>query len=67
MSYKFNKLHHDRIVREAERKALTTISRSQAWVQEQKGLFPKRVKLSQNSVGWRLSDLLEWIESREAV
>ena len=67
MSNKFKQLTLDRIVKEAERKQLTTISRSQAWVQEQKGLFPKRVKLSQNSVGWRLSDLLEWIESREAV
>jgi prophage regulatory protein len=67
MLQQHNTLIPNRIVREAERKQLTTISRSQAWIQEQKGLFPKRVKLSANSVGWRLSDLLEWIESREAV
>ncbi len=61
-----NTLIPNRIVREAERKQLTTISRTQAWVLEQNGLFPKRIKLSSNSIGWRLSDLLEWIESREA-
>jgi predicted DNA-binding transcriptional regulator AlpA len=67
MLQQHNTLIPNRIVREAERKRLTTISRTQAWVLEQNGLFPKRVKLSTNSVGWRLSDLLEWIESREAV
>ncbi len=67
MPNKFNSLTQERIVREAERKQLTTISRTHAWVLEQNGLFPKRIKLSSNSVGWRLSDLLEWIESREAV
>jgi len=66
MPNKFNNLTQERIVREAERKQLTTISRTQAWVLEQNGLFPKRIKLSSNSIGWRLSDLLEWIESREA-
>lgn len=29
--------------------------------------FPKRVILSRRAVGWRLSEVLEWIASRQAV
>ncbi len=57
----------DRIVREEERRALTSVSRTQAWRLEKRGLFPKRVKLcGSHSVGWRLSELMDWIESRGA-
>nr|WP_319553519.1 AlpA family phage regulatory protein [uncultured Vibrio sp.] len=58
--------HHktDRLVREEERKFITSISRSQAWKLEQQGLFPKRVQLGIRSVAWRLSELLEWVDTR---
>lgn len=55
----------DRLIREGERKFLTSISRSQAWILEQKGLFPARLKLGNRSVAWKLSEILAWIESRE--
>lgn len=57
----------DRIVREAERKELTGISRVRAWELEKLGHFPKRRKLTPNgsSVGWLYSELLDWIQSRE--
>ncbi|HIF9109853.1 TPA: AlpA family phage regulatory protein [Photobacterium damselae] len=54
----------DRIVREAERKQITSISRAQAYQLEKRGLFPKRVRLGSRSVGWRLSDLEEWMNNR---
>jgi prophage regulatory protein len=56
----------DRIVREAERKAITSISRTTAWSLERKGLFPKRRQLypQSTSVGWLLSELTEWVGSR---
>lgn len=57
----------DRLIREQERLRLTSISRSQAWVLEQKGLFPKRRKLGNRSVAWVLSEIMAWIESREGV
>ncbi|EGQ8608273.1 MULTISPECIES: helix-turn-helix transcriptional regulator [Vibrio] len=57
----------DRLIREDERRTLTSISRSQAWVLEQKGLFPKRIRLGSRSVAWRLSEILKWIETREGV
>ena len=63
--------HHpqDRIVREAERKAITSISRTTAWSLERKGLFPKRRQLypQSTSVGWLLSELTEWVASRQTV
>ncbi|MGL4612340.1 MAG: AlpA family phage regulatory protein, partial [Shewanella sp.] len=44
----------DRLVREAERKKITSISRTTAWSLERKGLFPKRRQLypQSTSVGW---------------
>ena len=48
----------ERYVKEKERQKITAISRAQAWELERKGLYPKRVKLSSQSVAWLLSDLL---------
>ncbi|HHI5045589.1 TPA: AlpA family phage regulatory protein [Vibrio parahaemolyticus] len=61
-----NTLQIDRIVREAERKELTGISRVRAWELEKLGHFPKRRKLTPNgsSVGWLLSEIMEWISTR---
>ena len=52
-------LSYDRIVKEAERAKITSISRSQAFQLERINQFPKRVRLSSHSVGWRLSELLQ--------
>ncbi|EGU0166501.1 AlpA family phage regulatory protein [Vibrio parahaemolyticus] len=55
----------DRIVREEERRNITSISRTQAWRLEKRGLFPKRVKLGgSHAVGWKLSEIMAWVESR---
>lgn len=56
----------DRFIRESERKAITSISRSAAWTLEKKGLFPRRRKLHPHSTttGWLLSELVEWVNSR---
>ncbi|AAN53469.1 MULTISPECIES: AlpA family phage regulatory protein [Shewanella] len=53
----------DRIVRETERKLITSISRSQAFQLERLNRFPKRIKLGNRSVGWRLSELMQWVHS----
>ncbi len=57
----------DRIVRENERFTLTGISRVRTWELEKLGHFPKRRKLTPNgnSIGWLLSEINEWIQSRE--
>lgn len=55
--------NYDRIVKETEREKITSISRSQCFQLERKNLFPKRVRLSTHSVGWRLSELLHFVQS----
>ncbi|AAZ24733.1 helix-turn-helix transcriptional regulator [Colwellia psychrerythraea] len=59
----------DYLIREKEREALTTLGRTQAWVLEQQGLFPKRRKLyaGGNINVWLMSEISEWIQSRESV
>ena len=54
----------DRLVREQERRNITSISRSTAWKLEREGKFPKRKQLGPKSCGWLLSDLLIWITVR---
>lgn len=55
----------DRIVREKERRHITGRSPAQWWRDERDGKAPQRIRLGENAVGWRLSDLLAWIESRQ--
>jgi len=65
-----NTLVPDRIVREAERKYITGVGRTQAWVLEKEGSYPKRRLLNPNGgsgICWLLSELLEWCHSREVV
>jgi len=57
----------ERIVREADRQYVTSISRTKAWQLEKEGLFPKRIRLGNRSVGWKLSELLEWVENQPRV
>ncbi|EPN6933426.1 TPA: AlpA family phage regulatory protein [Klebsiella pneumoniae] len=52
---------YDRIVREKERRDITSLCRSSAWVMEQSGNYPRRRKVGRGGVGWLLSDLLHWI------
>ncbi len=55
----------DRIVKERERREITATSAATAWRGEKAGTFPKRIRLGANSVGWRLSELMAWVESRQ--
>ncbi|EEC9575320.1 helix-turn-helix transcriptional regulator [Escherichia coli] len=54
----------DRLVREKERKEITSISRSQAWKLEREGNYSPRKTIGKKSCGWLLSDLLWWIQTR---
>jgi len=56
----------DRIVRKPEARHITGLSDPTMWRQEQRGLFPKRRRLTNNGAsGWLLSELMEWIHSRK--
>ena len=54
----------DRIIRESERQLITSISRSQAYQLEKVDRFPKRIVLGSRSVGWRLSEIMQWLNDR---
>ncbi|EOG1781947.1 helix-turn-helix transcriptional regulator [Vibrio parahaemolyticus] len=55
----------DRLIREKERCLITQISRTQAWRLEKQGKFPRRITHGR-SVFWRFSDIMDWLQSREA-
>lgn len=42
---------------------LTNLSRSTIWRKEREQTFPARVRLSKNRVGWRESEIQNWIAS----
>ncbi len=54
----------DKIIRVDDVIEMTSVSRGTLWRWERLGKFPKRVPLGANSVGWRLSEVNDWIKSR---
>lgn len=55
----------ERICDERETKALTgNLSRAQRYRMMKAGAFPARVQLSPGRGGWRLGDLLDWLQAR---
>jgi len=55
-----------RIVRLPVVMDMTGLSRTTIWRLERDGQFPKRRRLSANSVGWIMQSVQEWIAEREA-
>lgn len=56
-----------RIIRKAEVQRLTGLSYTSIWRKEKAGEFVPRVRLGANSVGWRESDVMRWLDERESV
>ncbi|WP_082545175.1 helix-turn-helix transcriptional regulator [Sphingopyxis sp. Root1497] len=52
----------DRLVRLPTVISRTGLSRSTIYEKIAEGTFPKQIRLSKSSVGWRESQLDEWIE-----
>lgn len=57
--------HRNRIIRKPEAVHMAGVSASTLMRMELAGTFPKRVKLSTNSVGYLYMQVLEWVESRQ--
>jgi prophage regulatory protein len=55
------------ILRRPAVEQLTGLSYTTIYRKMRTGEFPPRVRLGQNSVGWRESDVRAWISSRETV
>jgi len=56
----------ERIIRIDEVMHLTSLSRSTIWRYEKDNQFPKREKLGAKNVGWKLSEVQDWIENRKS-
>ncbi len=56
----------ERIVREAECRRLTGLSRTTRWTLERQGRFPKRVPMEGHTIGWLETELMAWIMERKA-
>ncbi|WP_083761204.1 helix-turn-helix transcriptional regulator [Pelobacter propionicus] len=57
----------DRIIRPKETSTITGRSLASIWRDEKAGNFPSRIRLGANSVGYRLSEVMAWVESRQVV
>lgn len=54
----------ERMIREAECRRLTGICRTTRYMMEKEGEFPTRRKLGGRAVGWLLSEVTAWQQSR---
>lgn len=55
----------DRYLREPECFHVTGLSRVTRWRLEKIGKFPKRKKLSANTIGWLESEIIRWLATRD--
>jgi len=55
----------DRFIRFPELRSITGFSRTTTWRKERESSFPSRCKISAGAVGWRLSEVMAWLENRE--
>jgi prophage regulatory protein len=55
-----------RMIREAECRATTGLSRSTRYRLERCGAFPRRRRLGKNSVGWPDDEVQAWLHSRSS-
>ena len=55
----------DRIISESEVIHLVGLSKSPIMRLENKGEFPKRIKLALRRVGWSLQEVRQWVEDKK--
>ena len=54
----------DKFLRRPEVEQITSLKDPQMWREENAGRFPKRHKLTTRTVGWRASEINEWMNTR---
>ena len=62
-----NRTKIDRILKLPEVVEITSLSKSTIYEYLKTGEFPKQVKLTKKSVGWRESEIIAFLDSRVAV
>ena len=54
----------DPILRESQVRRVTGFCRSSRFELERRGQFPARLKLTGRAVGWKTSEVKDWLEAR---
>lgn len=62
-----NLTHESRILRDAEVRRRTGLSRTQRWRKVRDGSFPPPIQVSANRVGWMEADITNWLNARPVV
>lgn len=57
-------LHHLRILTQKELRGLVPYTPQHILRLEKAGKFPRRMKFGQNRIGWRLTDIKDWLHAR---
>ncbi len=57
----------DRIIRKPELLQITGVSIASVYRWVANGTFPSPVKLGSNSVGWRETEIRDWLDNRDRV
>jgi prophage regulatory protein len=60
-------MNSDKVVRRKQLLELIGVSSVTQWRLERAGLFPQRFRLGLGGVGWHLTEVEEWLRSRERV
>lgn len=53
-----------RFIREPECQKITGLSKATRWRLEREDRFPRKRKISENTVGWLSTDIDEWMKNR---
>ena len=61
-----NAAPREKILRPKDLIKMLGISRTSLWRLEREGCFPKHLQLGVRSIGWKLSDVNQWIKERQA-
>jgi len=54
-----------KVLRRPDVEDRTGLSRSSIYALMAEGQFPRAIQLSKRAVGWRETDIIEWLESRQ--
>lgn len=60
-------MNTDRVIRRKQLLEFLGVSSVTQWRMEKAGQFPRRFRVGKGSVGWHLSEVEEWLRSRDRV